>query len=76
MITTVAAAHLEAFENVEGIAVEKAAIMDGLVTGGVAVLNADIPTVAVLTDYAAKLQVPAIIASACMGAIGRQRSCA
>lgn len=61
MITTVAAAHLEAFENVEGIAVEKAAIMDGLVKGGVAVLYADIPTVAVLTDYAAKLQAPAIM---------------
>ncbi len=61
MITTVAAAHLEAFENVAGIAVEKAAIMDGLVAGGVAVLNADIPTVAVLTDRAAVLGVPAIM---------------
>lgn len=52
MITTVAAAHLEAFDSVEGIAVEKAAIMDGLVTGGVAVLNADIPTAQILRDKA------------------------
>lgn len=42
LITTVAAAHLEAFESVEGIAHEKAAIMDGLATGGSAILNADI----------------------------------
>ena len=34
LITTVAAAHLEAFENVEGIAVEKASVMDGLEYGG------------------------------------------
>ncbi len=61
MITTVAAAHLEAFENIAGIAVEKAAIMDGLVAGGVAVLNADIPTVDVLTNRAAALGVPAIL---------------
>lgn len=52
MITTVAAAHLEAFENVEGIAVEKTAIMDGLVSGGIAVLNADIPTAQILRDKA------------------------
>ena len=44
MITTVAAAHLEAFESIEGIAVEKAAILDGMVAGGTAVLNADIAT--------------------------------
>ncbi len=42
MITTVAAAHLEAFENVAGIAVEKAAIFAGLPIGGGAVINADI----------------------------------
>ncbi|MBL8562550.1 MAG: UDP-N-acetylmuramoyl-tripeptide--D-alanyl-D-alanine ligase [Gemmobacter sp.] len=38
VITTVAPAHLFAFENLEGIAVEKAAILDGLRPGGVAVL--------------------------------------
>jgi UDP-N-acetylmuramoyl-tripeptide--D-alanyl-D-alanine ligase len=42
MVTTVAAVHLEAFEDVDGIAREKAAIMAGLEPGGVAILNADI----------------------------------
>ena len=51
MITTVAAAHLEAFEDLSGIAREKAAIMDGLEQGGIAVLNADIETAPVLRDY-------------------------
>ncbi len=53
MITTVAAAHLEAFADLDGIAHEKAAIMDGLVAGGVAVLNADLPTTHILRDHAA-----------------------
>ena len=53
MVTTVAAAHLEAFSDISGIAREKATIIDGLVPGGVAVLNADIPTADILTDYAA-----------------------
>ena len=48
MITTVAAAHLEAFESIDGIAHEKAAIMDGLLPGGTAILNADIETTAIL----------------------------
>jgi UDP-N-acetylmuramoyl-tripeptide--D-alanyl-D-alanine ligase len=47
MITTVAAAHLEAFESIEGIAHEKAAILDGLQPGGTAILNADIDTAAI-----------------------------
>ncbi|KIC39574.1 UDP-N-acetylmuramoyl-tripeptide--D-alanyl-D-alanine ligase [Leisingera sp. ANG-M7] len=55
MVTTVAAVHLEAFENVEGIAREKAAIMEGLEPGGVAVLNADIAEADVLRDVAADL---------------------
>ena len=48
MITTVAAAHLEAFENIEGIAVEKASILDGLEHGGTAILNNDCSTAAIL----------------------------
>ena len=48
MVTTVAAAHLEAFDNVAGIAREKASIMDGLSSGGVAILNGDVPTADVL----------------------------
>ncbi|MHC0054111.1 UDP-N-acetylmuramoyl-tripeptide--D-alanyl-D-alanine ligase [Actibacterium sp. D379-3] len=42
LITTVVAAHLEAFDSVAGIAREKAAILDGLEPGGVAVLNNDL----------------------------------
>ncbi len=53
IVTTVAAAHLEAFESIEGIAHEKAAIFDGLEAGGVAILNADIGTAAILRDAAA-----------------------
>lgn len=52
MVTTVAAAHLEAFENVAGIAVEKASIFDGVPSGGVAVVNADIEHAGILKDKA------------------------
>lgn len=48
MITTVAPAHMEAFESIEGIAHEKAAIFDGLEQGGVAIINADIATTDIL----------------------------
>jgi UDP-N-acetylmuramoyl-tripeptide--D-alanyl-D-alanine ligase len=48
MITTVAPAHLEAFESIEGIAHEKAAIIDGLEPGGVAVLPCDLPVSPIL----------------------------
>jgi UDP-N-acetylmuramoyl-tripeptide--D-alanyl-D-alanine ligase len=41
VITTVEAVHIEFFENEEGIADEKAAIMDGLEPGGAVVLNRD-----------------------------------
>ncbi|MFQ1699762.1 UDP-N-acetylmuramoyl-tripeptide--D-alanyl-D-alanine ligase [Loktanella agnita] len=54
MVTTVAAAHLAAFDNLAGIATEKAAIMDGLEPGGIAVLNSDIETSAILQKYAAQ----------------------
>ncbi len=52
MVTTVAAAHLASFDNLAGIAIEKAAIMDGLEPGGIAVLNADIETSHILQDHA------------------------
>ena len=42
MITIVAAAHLEAFESIAGIAHEKAAIFEGLEPGGTAVVNGDL----------------------------------
>jgi UDP-N-acetylmuramoyl-tripeptide--D-alanyl-D-alanine ligase len=48
LVTTVAAAHLEAFDDITGIAVEKASIFEGVVPGGIAVLNADIETSAIL----------------------------
>lgn len=52
MVTTVAAAHLEAFENLDGIAVEKGSICDGLEPGGIAVLNGDLPNSNLLYDAA------------------------
>ena len=52
MVTIVAAAHLEAFENLDGIAHEKAAILTGLEPGGVAVLNGDLATSPILLDWA------------------------
>ncbi|SMH53963.1 UDP-N-acetylmuramoyl-tripeptide--D-alanyl-D-alanine ligase [Maritimibacter sp. HL-12] len=54
MITTVAAAHLEAFESLEGIAAEKASICDGLEPGGLAVLNGDIDTAPILRAAATR----------------------
>lgn len=52
VVTIVAPAHLEAFDSIDGIAHEKAAIMDGLIPGGVAILNADIATTPILTAKA------------------------
>ncbi|WP_373356642.1 UDP-N-acetylmuramoyl-tripeptide--D-alanyl-D-alanine ligase [Pseudoroseicyclus sp. CXY001] len=44
MITTIAAAHLEAFDSLEGIAAEKADIFKGLTPDGTAIVNATLPT--------------------------------
>ncbi len=52
LITTVAAAHLEAFDSVAAIAVEKAAILEGLEPGGIAVLNNDVEHAAILAAKA------------------------
>lgn len=52
VITTVAAVHLEAFDDIEGIAREKAAIFEGLRWGGGAVINGDIETFPILLDGA------------------------
>lgn len=52
VVTTVAAAHLEAFGRIEAIAAEKAAVFDGLEPGGVAVANADVETAGILADHA------------------------
>ncbi|WP_298913056.1 UDP-N-acetylmuramoyl-tripeptide--D-alanyl-D-alanine ligase [uncultured Roseobacter sp.] len=48
LVTIVAAAHLEAFDDITGIAVEKASIFEGVESGGVAVLNADMDTAAIV----------------------------
>ena len=53
MITTVAAAHLEAFESIDGIAVEKASIFEGLEPGGTAIVNVDLDTSHLLLTAAA-----------------------
>ncbi len=60
MITTVAAAHLEAFADVAGIAHEKAAIMDGLVPGGVAVLPVDLDVSPILLAKARAMGVTVV----------------
>ncbi|SFL94760.1 UDP-N-acetylmuramoyl-tripeptide--D-alanyl-D-alanine ligase [Shimia aestuarii] len=60
LVTTVAAVHLEAFENVAGIAAEKAAIFDGLEPGGMAIVNTDIDTADVLREHADDLAVARI----------------
>ena len=57
MVTTVAAVHLEAFEDVAGIAREKSAIVEGLEPGGIAVLNADIEEAQILAAEAQRLGV-------------------
>lgn len=56
LITTIAPAHLEAFDDIDGIAREKAAIFSGLSKDGVAVINADLPlpVTTILLDQAAK----------------------
>jgi len=52
LITTVAPAHLEAFGNLEAIAAEKAAICQGLMPGGTAVLPGDLPVTPILLEAA------------------------
>lgn len=60
MITIVAPAHLEAFDSIDGIAHEKAAIFDGLKPGGTAVFNADLPTTPILRAKAQAMGARAI----------------
>jgi UDP-N-acetylmuramoyl-tripeptide--D-alanyl-D-alanine ligase len=52
VITTVAPAHLAAFDSIDGIAHEKAAIMAGLEPGGTAILPDDIATFPILAAAA------------------------
>ena len=52
IVTAVAAAHLEAFASLDGIALEKASIFEGLEPGGAAIINADLATTRILEDVA------------------------
>ncbi|SNR73949.1 UDP-N-acetylmuramoyl-tripeptide--D-alanyl-D-alanine ligase [Paracoccus sediminis] len=52
MITTVAAAHLEAFGAIEGIAREKGSIFEGLEPVGHAIIPEDLPVTQILRDCA------------------------
>jgi len=61
IITTVAAAHLEAFENIAGIAMEKASIIDGLEQGGTAILPADLDVTPILTAKASLAGVTTVL---------------
>ncbi|WP_292286883.1 UDP-N-acetylmuramoyl-tripeptide--D-alanyl-D-alanine ligase [Marivita sp.] len=54
LLTTVAPAHLEAFESIEGIAHEKASIFEGLQPDGTAVFNGDVATSDILRDVASR----------------------
>jgi len=54
IVTTVAPAHMAAFENLEGIAREKASIYSGLEDGGVAIFNNDLQVTDILKDTASE----------------------
>ncbi|MCC5976309.1 MAG: UDP-N-acetylmuramoyl-tripeptide--D-alanyl-D-alanine ligase [Rubellimicrobium sp.] len=54
IVTTVGAAHLEAFGSLEGIAVEKGSICEGLEPAGTAVLHGDIPQTPILIEAATR----------------------
>jgi len=61
VITTVGAAHLEAFDSIDGIAREKASILEGLPAGGIAVLPDGLPTTPILLEYAARRGVTPVL---------------
>lgn len=54
MITTVAPAHLEAFDSIEDIAREKAAIFQGLEPGGTAVIPSGLAVTPILAEAAGR----------------------
>lgn len=68
VITTVAPAHLEAFESIDGIAREKASILDGLHPGGTAILPADLAVTPILLARAAELGARVVTFGATPGA--------
>ena len=52
IVTAIAPAHLEAFDDIDGIAHEKASIFKGLENGGSAVFNGDPPASEILANSA------------------------
>lgn len=54
LITTVVGAHMEAFEGLDGIAREKAAIFEGLEPGGTAIIPGDLEVSGILREAAGK----------------------
>lgn len=61
IITTVAPVHLEYFKSVDEIADAKAEIFEGLVAGGAAILNRDIPQFNRLIDRAQDARVGRVV---------------
>lgn len=61
IITTVAPVHLEYFKSVDDIADAKAEIFEGLVPGGTAILNRDIPQFQRMTDRAQEARVGRVV---------------
>ena len=52
LVTTVGPAHLAAFPSTAAIAAEKASVFQGLVRGGTAIFNADLPETTILREAA------------------------
>ncbi|MEO0496811.1 MAG: UDP-N-acetylmuramoylalanyl-D-glutamyl-2,6-diaminopimelate--D-alanyl-D-alanine ligase [Pseudomonadota bacterium] len=61
VVTTIAAAHLGQFETLDAIAEAKAEIFTGLVPGGTAVVNGDIPQTQLLRTRAQEAKAGAIL---------------
>lgn len=59
LVTKIAAAHIEAFDDIFGIALEKASIVDGLEPNGVAVFNANTETFSTMQRYADRVTLQA-----------------
>ncbi|SEL18458.1 UDP-N-acetylmuramoyl-tripeptide--D-alanyl-D-alanine ligase [Roseivivax marinus] len=68
IVTTVAAAHLAAFDGIEGIAHEKAAIFEGLKPGGMAIFKGDLETSPIL-------EAAALAAGAAVRTFGETAAC-
>ena len=60
LITTVAAAHLEAFDDITGIAIEKASIFQGLEPDGICIFNTDIDAASLAKVNEAASDMPAL----------------